>query len=79
MTIFIFDKKELEAILKRSHNAGAKPQEEPRDLDDQDSKTSKSARKWYLVIVVSALTHEINYLDSSKAELEMVSEKEMQT
>ena len=79
MTVFIFDKKELEAILKGSHNAGAKPQEEPKDLDDQDSKTSKSARKWYLVIVVSALTHEINYLDSSKAELEMVSEKEMQT
>ena len=79
MTIFIFDKKELEAILKRSHNAGAKPQEEPRDLDDQDSKTSKSARKWYLVIVVSALTHQMNCLDSSKAELEMVSEKEIQT
>lgn len=79
MIVFIFDKKELEAILKRSHNAGAKPQEEPKDLDDQDSKTSKSASKWYLVIVVNALTHEMNCLDSSKPELEIVSEKEMQT
>lgn len=74
MIVFIFDKKELEAILKRSHNAGAKPQEEPKD-----SKTSKSASKWYLVIVVNALTHEMNCLDSSKPELEIVSEKEMQT
>ena len=60
--------------MKRSHKAEAIPQE-PMDLENQDSEKPERRSKWSLVIVVSGRTHEMNCLDSCKAELETVAEK----
>ena len=45
------------------------------DLENQDSEKPERRSKWSLVIVVSGRTHEMNCLDSCKAELETVAEK----
>ena len=45
------------------------------DLENQDSEKPERRSKWSLVIVVSGRTHEMNCLDSCKAESETVAEK----
>ena len=48
---FLFATKELEDMLKRSHNTEAKLHG-PNDFGDQDSDGSKPKSKWSLVIVI---------------------------